>query len=68
MVYHVYRLFRPAPETTQEFICNVACSLAPSDLIAPPSGEKQLVAAFADLQKNKKVRKAIAMFTLCTMC
>jgi hypothetical protein len=35
MVSHLFRLFRPVPETTQEFICNVACSLAPSGLEKP---------------------------------
>ncbi len=47
-VSHLFRLFHPAPETAQESICNVACSPAPSGLITPSSGEKQLVAAFPE--------------------
>jgi hypothetical protein len=49
-VSHIFRISRPAPETAPESICNVACSLVPSGLIAPLSGEQpeHLVAAFPE--------------------
>ena len=45
MMHHLVWLLCPAPETAPESVGNVACSLAPTTLIAPPRGEKQLGAA-----------------------
>ncbi len=46
MMRHFFWLFRPAPGTARVSVGNVACSLAPSVLVALLRGEKQLVPAF----------------------
>jgi hypothetical protein len=62
-VIHLFRLFRPPPETTPKSICSIAWSLAPSGLITAPRGKKQLVAVFPEPTgtciEKKTVRKAI---------
>ena len=45
MMRHFFWLLCPAPDAAPESVGDVACSLAPSSIVAPPRGEKQLGAA-----------------------
>ena len=45
MMHHFFWLLSPEPDAAPESVGDVACSLVPSSIVAPPRGKKQLGAA-----------------------